>query len=405
MSSALNKPSNTSARPSGGVSWIQATLTLCSLHALQTHAEDTAGYRFESYKEGGGRINIETQSGLFEISPKSWLTLKADVVYDAISGASPTGSPPPSSITNWVTDANGNLPPGANSTSVPLSPMSDERWAGSLAATFSYKQHRFTPLISYGEEHDYRARGGAFNYSVDLFEKNTTLNVGYSHNSDEVLPNGFLHTQQPKDADDIIIGVNQLLGPKTVLTANISFGNARGYLNDQYKGVLFESTPQGDPLAPALEPEQRPGNRNKYIAFLSLTQDITPLNASVEGSYRFFHDTYDINAHTVELGWNQKLGKFLLISPFFRYYHQSQASFYVTQLPDYDTRPEFYSADYRLSQLETFTLGVSASIKLKEWFWLDVGYKRYVMDGLDGETSSTAYPKANIVSVGARLWF
>ena len=112
-----------------------------------------------------------------------------------------------------------------------------------------------------------------------------------------------------------------------------------------------------------------------------------------------------MNAHTVQLGWNQKVGKFLLISPFFRYYYQSEASFYVTQLPDYDTRPEFYSADYRLSQLQTFSLGVSASVKLKEWLWLDVGYKRYVMDGLDGETSSTAYPKAHIVSVGGRIWF
>jgi len=405
MSFTLNKSLNAGVRSPGGPGWIQASLTLLSLHALQAQGENTAGYRYESYKEDGSRINIETQSGLFEIAPKRWLTLKADVVYDAISGASPTGSPPPASITNWVTDPNGNLPPGANSTSVPLSPMSDERWAGSLAPTFSYKQHRLTPLFSYGQEHDYKARGAALNYAVDLNEKNTTLNLGWSHSWDEVLPNGFLHTTEPKSADDFILGVNQLLGPKTVLTANLAYGNAHGYLNDQYKGVLFESTPQGDPSAPALEPEQRPGDRNKYIAYISLLQDITPLNASVEGSYRFFHDSFNVNAHTFELGWHQKIGKLLVVSPIFRYYHQGEASFYVTQLPDYDTRPEFYSADYRLSQLQTLTLGITASLKLNDWLWLDAGYKRYVMDGLDGETSATAYPKAHIVSIGARLWF
>jgi hypothetical protein len=405
MSSTLKMSPNAGARSVGSAGWIQATLTLFSLHAVQARGENTAGYRYENYKEGGDRINIETQSGLFEIAPKSWLTLKTDVVYDAISGATPTGAPPPASITNWVTDPSGNPPPGASSTSVPLSPMTDERWAGSIAATFSYKQHRLTPQFSYSHEHDYHARGAALNYSLDLNQKNTTLNLGVSHNWDDVLPNGFLHTTESKNADDVILGVNQLLGPKTVLTANLAFGNARGYLNDQYKGVLFESTPQGDPAAPALEPEQRPDDRNKYIAYLSLTQDITPLDASVEGSYRFFHDTFDINAHTVQLGWNQKIGKFLLVSPFFRYYYQGEANFYVTQLPDYDTRPEFYSADYRLSQLQTFTLGVSASVKLKEWLWLDVGYKRYIMEGLDGETSSTAYPKAHIVSVGGRVWF
>jgi hypothetical protein len=75
------------------------------------------------------------------------------------------------------------------------------------------------------------------------------------------------------------------------------------------------------------------------------------------------------------------------------------------RLPDYDTRPTYYSADYRLSKLDTLTLGVNVSWKLKEWLSIDAGYRRYVMNGLDGITSSTAYPKANVYSMGARIWF
>jgi len=283
--------------------------------------------------------------------------------------------------------------------------MHDIRWAGSLSATFSYKQHRFTPQISYGEEHDYRARGAALNYSLDLNEKNTTLNLGWSHNWDEVLPNGFLHTSQNKETTDLIAGVNQLLGPKTVLTVNFAYGHGRGYLNDQYKGVLFDNEPQGDPSAPALEPENRPRQRDKYIGYASLTQDLTPLHASVEGSYRFMYDSYAVSAHTFQLAWFQKIGSYVLISPMVRYYRQGAASFYYVRLPDFDTRPSYYSADYRLSEMETFTVGVTASFKLKEWLTVDAGYKRYIMQGLDGITSSTAYPKANIFTVGARVWF
>jgi len=389
---------------SPAANWIPATITLVSCHALSGRAEDQGGYRFANYKEDANRINIETQSGYFELKPKSWLTLQGEVVYDAISGMTPTGSPPPSTIT-FVPDPNGNPPPGANSTSVPLSHMYDIRWAGSLSGTFAYKQHRLTPQFSYGEEHDYKATGAALNYSVDLNEKNTTINAGWSHNWDQVLPNGFLHQQMSKGANDLILGVNQLLGPKTVLTLNGAYGHADGYLNDQYKGVLFDNEPQGDPLSPALEPENRPQTRNKYVAYLSLTQDVTPLDASVEGTYRFFYDSYAIQAHMFQVGWFQKLGKTVVISPMARYYYQSAASFYVVRLPDYDTRPTYYSADYRLSKLDTLTLGVNVSWKLKEWLSIDAGYRRYVMNGLDGITSSTAYPKANVYSMGARIWF
>jgi hypothetical protein len=239
-----------------------------------------------------------------------------------------------------------------------------------------------------------------------LNEKNTTLNAGWSHNWDEVLPNGFLHgSPRNKEADDIILGVNQLLGPKTVLTVNASYGHARGYLNDQYKGVLFDNEPQGDPTSPALEPENRPRQRDKYIGYVSITQDVTPLRGSVEGSYRLFYDSYSILAHTIDVAWFQKIGKYVLVSPMLRYYRQSAASFYSVRFPNFDTRPAYYSADYRLSELESFTVGISASVKLKEWLWIDLGYKRYLMQGLDGVTSQSAYPNANVVTVGGRLWF
>jgi hypothetical protein len=305
-----------------------------------------------------------------------------------------------------VPDDNGNPPPGAFSTTVPVSPMHDIRWAGSLAPTLTFGRHRFTPQFSYGEEHDYRARGAALNYSLDLNDKNTTLNLGWSHNWDEVLPNGFLRRfPRNKEADDLLIGVNQLLGPETVLTFNLSYGHSRGYLNDQYKGVLFDNEPQGDPSSPALEAENRPRQRDKYIAYASLTQGIAPLHASVEGSYRFFYDSWEVQAHTVELAWFQKIGKRVVVSPVLRYYYQTAASFYAIRFPDFDTRPSYYSADYRLSEMESFVAGVNVNVKATEWLSIDAGYKRYLMRGLDGQTSQSAYPNANIFTIGARVWF
>lgn len=380
---------------------VSTLVTFCLSQCLRAQAEDQVGFRFEQYQEDNGRIGVETDSVLFELQPKSWLTLQGEGVYDAISGFTPTGSPPP----NTITFVESPPPPGASSSSVPLSHMEDKRYAGSLGATLSYKNNRFTPQFSYSQESDYLSRGASLNYSADFNDKNTTLNLGWSHDWDQVLPHGFLFEEKAKNSEEILMGINQLLNPKAVLTANFTYGHASGYLNDQYRGVLFDNEPQGDPSTPALEPENRPRTKDRYIGYVSLTQAVTPFNASAEISYRFSHDTYGVDAHTVQVAWFQKLGKHVVLSPLFRYYYQNAADFYATRFPDYNTRPTYYSADYRLSHLETFAAGVSLNWKIRDWFSFDVAYQRYVMKGLDGVTSPTAYPSANVFTIGARIWF
>lgn len=344
-------------------------------------------------------MGIETESALFDVQPRNWLTLQGEGVYDAISGFTPTGSPPPNTIT-FI----GN-PPGASSSSVPVSHMEDERYAGSLDATLSYKNNHLTPEFSFSREHDYISRGAALNYSADFNDKNTTLNLGWSHDWDKVLPHGFLFEEKAKNSYEILVGVNQLVNPKSYFTVNFTYGHASGYLNDQYRGVLFDNEPQGDPSTPALEPESRPETKDRYIGYVSFTQAVTPCHASAEISYRIYHDTYGITAHTVQVAWYQKLGKHVTLSPMFRYYYQNAADFYVVRLPDFNTRPTYYSADYRLSNMETFVAGLSLNWKIRDWFSLDAAYQRYAMKGLDNITSPTAYPSANVFTIGARIWF
>jgi hypothetical protein len=85
--------------------------------------------------------------------------------------------------------------------------------------------------------------------------------------------------------------------------------------------------------------------------------------------------------------------------------YQTAANFYYVLVPDYLNLPNFYSADYRLSEMETFTMGVSITWRVAKHVSLDGSYQRYVMRGLDGVTSQTAYPSANVGSLGLRIWF
>ena len=292
--------------------------------------------------------------------------------------------------------------------------MHDKRYAGNIEGILSFGPHHITPQFSYSSESDYTSYGAALNYSLDLNGKNTSLNLGWAHDWDTILWNAatFIGQNYSKNTDNFLVGINQLLSPKTVLTVNFTYRNSHGYQDDPYRGALFDGYPQGDLNTPILFGEHRPDFRHCYIGYLSLMQYITPLHAGVEGSYRIYNDSFGVTANTFDLRWHQKIGSRVMISPLFRYYRQSAADFYATQFPgdpsnpgDPTPRPTYYSADYRLSQMETFTFGVEATAKVTDWLSLDVAYKRYEMRGLDGVTSQSAYPKANVVTVGARLWF
>ena len=414
-----------------------ARVGLPMLTLAQLRAEDQAGYRHESYREENSRIRVETDSFLVQKLLTPWLDLKATATYDAISGATPTGAPaadsftlhptgttlaiPGTSITTFKkagrVDAVSGASPAASakstpSSSVPIATVTDLRQAFDVSAGLIYGPHRLTPEFSYSQESDYLSLSGALNYAWELNDKTTTLKAGWSYSADTIVPNAntFITRDQSKNSDDFLLGVTQLLGPKTVFDFNVALGFAKGYFDDPYRGVVFSGELPSPMNTLTLYQEKRPGTRNKQSAYVALTEAISPLDASVEVSYRYYHDSFDIHAHTVNLAWHQKVGSFLVLTPSARYYRQTAASFYGTIFPgDPVTNPSavpaYYSADYRLSELDAFTVGLQATVKIREWLALDLGYQRYVMNGLDGVTSASAYPSANIVTLGLRVWF
>ena len=85
----------TGQRQAGAVG-LAAALYL--MHLNRALGENHVDYRYENYREDGGRIGVDTQSFLFEQKITPWLSLQGEAVYDSISGATPTGAPPPTDI-------------------------------------------------------------------------------------------------------------------------------------------------------------------------------------------------------------------------------------------------------------------------------------------------------------------
>ena len=365
------------------------------LSITSAKAEDRIDYRYESYIEDGGRIKISTHAAMFDFGVTPRLTVSGEYIYDAISGATPIGSPP--------------LP---GSDQVATFKMTDRRQAGYIKLGYELGNHTLSPQISYSQESDYESLGLSLSDAIELNEKNTLLTFGAAHSFDRIIPNGgtFIDELQKKDTTDIFLGVNQILGKHTHITANLTFGYSHGYLADPYKGVVFEDFPFFPPFPYTVFGEKRPSSKLRQVVYLGINHYVEPIDAAVEAAYRFHHDSFGITAHTVNVGMSKTFMDRITIEPLFRYHRQSEANFYGLIFPGDPTLsdegiPRYYSADYRLSSLETFTMGINVGIRLSESLALDLGYKRYLMRGLDSKTSPSAYPNANIYTASLRLWF
>jgi hypothetical protein len=163
---------------------------------------------------------------------------------------------------------------------------------------------------------------------------------------------------------------------------------------------------------PLTFPENRPNERNKGIALAGLNRSFPDLHGAVDLSYRLYHDSYDTTAHTIDAAWFQHLGEKFILRPGLRFYDQNAASFYHYQLDGTSVVPvsgpprtngPFYSSDYRLSALQTFTYGLKMIWNVSEALQFDAALERYDMRGTDHATPQSAYCRANIITVGARF--
>jgi hypothetical protein len=375
------------------------TFTLCALLQLatltRTRGEDRIDYRYEDYSEDSGRIHIQTHGVYFDKSIKPWLSVKGNYINDAISGATPIGAPPI---------------PGRKK--VATAEIEDMRDAGYLEGAFKFDRHTLSPQIAYSQESDYKSVGMSLSHTMDFNDKNTTLTWGISHAADEVIPNvgTSIKRNEDKNTTDFLLGLTQLLGPKTVFTLNATLGYSEGYLSDPYKQVVFDDFPYTPGEDYTVWAEKRPKHKFRQVGYVGLQQYFDPLHGAAEVNYRFHHDDFGVVAHTVGVQWNQKIGKYVTLSPLFRYHRQGEADFYGTSfpgdpsLPD-ERIPKAYSSDYRLSELETFTFGANLSVRVHEHLSLELGYKRYLMRGMDGRTAQDQYPDANVFTGGITVWW
>jgi len=376
---------------------VSGALTLATLLVWlaprAARAENSIAYKYSDYRESADRIAVRTQGAYIEKDLGTEMHLKFEGVLDAITGATPSGQP---------------APPG--STQVPLSNLTERRKAWNSVFSRQFTRMNVALGVGNSRESDYVSTGWSLNTLTDFNQKNTTLLAGIAGTDDDIK----VFFQKPtvkKRTNDLIVGVTQLLDPRTSVSVNLTWGRATGFLADPYKLVQKNTELFPGVSLPLTFAENRPHERNKGIFLVALNRTFPAVRGALDASYRYYHDTYATDAHTLDVAWFQRIGEKVILRPSLRLYDQSAAEFYHynldrTSLAPTNGRPRttgpFYSSDFRLSALRTTTYGVKLIWSVTDAIALDVALEQYDMRGRDGVTPQSAYCAARIVTAGVK---
>ena len=373
-----------------------AIIALLVLVTRKSTAEKALRAKYREWVEEGERIQVRSWYAEAETALTDKWNLDVVGIVDTWSGATPIGLPPTES--DWLSD-----------------PIEETRRAGLVTLARETGEYDFSLEFGLSHEPDYLSRSYAVRLSRQYAEETLTLTAGLSYLDDSVDTEitGYPEfDEQTKRTPDINFGAHRILDPKTTIAVNLSYSRPSGYLSDPYKNVAYYSTVHGAKVL-RQTPENRPDIRNVYVVFVEGTRYVESLRSSVQGSYRFFADDSGLLGNTLEIQWFKRLGENLVIRPLLRYYNQSAADYYFTILDESkvnDATPPtglapHYSADYRISKMESLAYGLKLTMFKGENINLDLAYEKYDMEGRDGVTSPLMYPDADIYTVGLQWEF
>lgn len=116
--------------------------------------------------------------------------------------------------------------------------------------------------------------------------------------------------------------------------------------------------------------------------------------------YRYYHDSWGLDAHTASLETSVKLTPFFSVSPFYRYYTQNGVKYFAAYQAHADTQ-EFYTSNYDLSAYSSHFWGAGFRIMppggvlgISHFNMIEVRYGHY---------NKNNGMQANIISLNIRV--
>lgn len=340
---------------------------------------------FLLYSESDGRVSAAEPviSATRNYDEETKLNFK--IAADTLTGASPNGATPSDQVQTF-TSPSGNGTYEAAPGEQPLdNTFRDTRvalstnWSAPINRDWAYGVGGYL-----SKEHDYQSLGINGSLSRYLNQKNTTLELGLNASSDTINPEGGVPTgliqvplssadneftqraaSESKSLLDAVFGVTQIINRKTIMQFNYALSTSSGYLTDPYKIVSVIDDSAGANYGGNAQSagrnlylyEKRPDSRLKQSIYWQTKYQLDN-DDILDLSYRYMFDDWGVKSHTIDAKYRFRFDHQYL-EPQLRWYTQSKADFYNRYLNSSDyASHDFASADYRLGDLDTYTIGL-----------------------------------------------
>jgi len=311
--------------------WLLALLAIVGTARASVLPEDRADVLYHLYTGGG--VDIDGPSVLVRKKVGNSVSLVGNYYVDMVSSAS----------IDVITTA---------------SPYTEERKQWSLGMDYLRGNTTMRVGFTSSEESDYDASTYNFSVSQDMFGDLTTLTLSYALGDDLVRKADDPTFEKDLDKQIYGVGLTQILTKNLIATVNFETATDEGYLNNPYRSVRYVNA--SDPLGRgySFEGELYPNTRTSNAVGVR-ARYFLPYRAAIEGEYRYFIDTWDLEGHTASLTYVHPWRDFTFTGKF-RYHDQTGAHFYSDLFPRAQAT-NFRGRDKELSPLTSYTFKLKAS--------------------------------------------
>jgi len=245
------------------------------------------------------------------------------------------------------------------------SPYKEERTQGSFAFDMLQGKTQYSVGYTLSDENDYTANTASFELSQDMFGDLTTLSFGFSQGWDEVRKRGDATFEETVDRRNYRLGLSQIVTPRIMAGFNYEVITDEGFLNNPYRSVRYldDSSARGY----SYQAEVYPGTRTSNSVALNARYYLE-YRAAVHGEYRFYTDTWGIDANTLQLGYTHPWRAQWIFEAGYRWYDQSAANFYSDLFPRVNAQ-NFLGRDKELSTFTSHMFSLGATYELPAFGW------------------------------------
>jgi hypothetical protein len=290
---------------------------------------------------------------------------------------------PADSVSQWDIKAGVDIYTSASTDDIDFNVSSASRKDARTYISIGYQEQNENKESSFGVhgsasvESDYLSFGIGGFYTRGFYNYNTVLSAGVQLYFDDcrwgwlsTTEGRELHliypvelrfkeweTQYKRYTSTLSLSLSQLISKKVNIGIFTDIAWQTGLLSTTFHRIFFQDSEER-------VIEKLPYDRWKLPLGFRVNYFATP-KLLFRGYYRYYTDSWGLNAHSIEIESSIKFNAFFSVFPFYRY-HVQNAVFWFNPYAQHRSSQAFYTSDYDLSAFTAHKFGIG-------FFWKPIG--------------------------------